>query len=85
MTLPAAREFGKFGIRVMTIAPGAVETPMMAGVKDDYREAIEKSVPFPSRMAKPEEFAELALHIIQNSYLNGDVIRLDGASRLAAK
>lgn len=85
MTLPAARELSKFGIRVMTIAPGAVETPMMAGVKDEYREAIEKAVPFPSRMAKPEEFAELAMHIIQNGYLNGDVIRLDGASRLAAK
>jgi NAD(P)-dependent dehydrogenase (short-subunit alcohol dehydrogenase family) len=85
MTLPAARELSKFGIRVMCIAPGAVETPMMAGVKDEYREAIEKAVPFPSRMAKPKEFAELALHIIQNGYLNGDVIRLDGASRLAAK
>lgn len=85
MTLPAARELSKFGIRVMCIAPGAVETPMMAGVKDEYREVIEKAVPFPSRMAKPEEFAELALHIIQNGYLNGDVIRLDGASRLAAK
>lgn len=85
MTLPAARELAKFGIRVMAIAPGAVETPMMAGVKDEYREAIEKAVPFPSRMAKPEEFAELALHIVQNDYLNGDVIRLDGASRLAAK
>lgn len=85
MTIPAARELSKFGIRVMAIAPGAVETPMMAGVKDEYREAIEKAVPFPSRMAKPEEFAELALHIIQNGYLNGDVIRLDGASRLTAK
>ncbi len=85
MTIPAARELGKFGIRVMAIAPGAVETPMMAGVKDDYREAIEKAVPFPSRMAKPEEFANLCLHIINNGYLNGDVIRLDGASRLAAK
>lgn len=85
MTIPAARELSKFGIRVMAIAPGAVETPMMAGVKDEYREAIEKAVPFPSRMARPEEFADLALHIIQNGYLNGDVIRLDGASRLAAK
>ena len=85
MTIPAARELSKFGIRVMAIAPGAVETPMMAGVKDEYREAIEKAVPFPSRMAKPEEFADLALHIINNGYLNGDVIRLDGASRLAAK
>lgn len=85
MTLPAARELGKFGIRVMCIAPGAVETPMMAGVKDDYRNAIESAIPHPSRMAKPEEFADLTLHIIRNGYLNGDVIRLDGASRLAAK
>lgn len=85
MTIPAARELAKFGIRVLAIAPGAVETPMMAGVKDDYREAIEKAVPFPSRMASPDEFADLAVHIIQNGYLNGDVIRLDGASRLAAK
>ena len=85
MTIPAARELSKFGIRVMAIAPGAVETPNKAGVKDEYREAIEKAVPFPSRMAKPEEFADLALHIIHNGYLNGDVIRLDGASRLAAK
>lgn len=85
MTLPAARELGRVGIRVMTIAPGAVETPMMAGVKDEYREAIEAGIPFPSRMAKPEEFAKLALHIAQNEYLNGSVIRLDGAARFAAK
>jgi NAD(P)-dependent dehydrogenase (short-subunit alcohol dehydrogenase family) len=85
MTLPAARELGKFGVRVMTIAPGAVETPMMAGVKDEYREAIESGIPFPSRMAKPEEFASLALHIVENEYLNGETIRLDGAARLAAK
>ena len=69
----------------MTIAPGAVETPMMAGVKDEYREAIESSIPFPSRMAKPEEFSSLAIHIIENEYLNGSVIRLDGAARLSAK
>ncbi len=85
MTLPIARELGKLGIRVMTIAPGAVETPMMAGVKDDYREAIEAGIPFPSRMAKPEEFAKLVMHIIENEYLNGETIRLDGAARLAAK
>jgi NAD(P)-dependent dehydrogenase (short-subunit alcohol dehydrogenase family) len=85
MTLPIARELGKFGIRVMTVAPGAVETPMMAGVKDEYRDAIEASIPYPSRMAKPEEFSKLALHIIENEYLNGSVIRLDGAARLSAK
>ncbi len=85
MTLPAARELGKFGIRVMAIAPGAVSTPMMETVPDDYRDAIEANIPFPSRFAKPEEFAKLALHIIDNEYLNGDVIRLDGAARLPAK
>lgn len=85
MTLPIARELGRVGIRVMTIAPGAVETPMMDVVKDDYRAAIESGVPFPSRFAKAEEFAKLALHIVDNEYLNGSVIRLDGAARLAAK
>lgn len=85
MTLPIARELGKLGVRVMTIAPGAVATPMMAGVKDEYREAIEAGIPFPSRMAKPEEFAKLVLHIVDNEYLNGETIRLDGAARLAAK
>lgn len=85
MTLPAARELGKFGVRVMTIAPGTVETPMMASVKAEYREAIEAAIPYPPRMAKPEEFASLALHIIDNEYLNGETIRLDGAARLAAK
>lgn len=83
MTLPAARDLARNGIRVMAIAPGAVETPMMAGVRDDIREAIEKNVPFPSRMAKPEEFGSLVMHIAQNSYLNGSVIRLDGGARLA--
>lgn len=82
MTLPAARDLARSGIRVMTIAPGTVETPMMAGVKDEYREAIEAAIPYPPRMAKPEEFTALVLHIIENEYLNGTVIRLDGASRL---
>jgi NAD(P)-dependent dehydrogenase (short-subunit alcohol dehydrogenase family) len=85
MTLPLARELGKFGVRVMAIAPGAVETPMMAGVKDEYREAIESAIPFPSRMAKPLEFAKLVAHIADNEYLNGETIRLDGSARLAAK
>lgn len=85
MTLPAARELAQFGIRVMAIAPGAVETPMMAGVKDDYRAKIENAIPFPPRMAKPKEFAMLCLNIVENNMLNGEVIRLDGAARLAAK
>ncbi len=85
MTLPMARELGKFGIRVMTIAPGAAETPMIHGVPDDIRQNIEAGIPFPSRFVKPEEFAKLAFHIAENDMLNGEVIRLDGAARLAAK
>ncbi len=85
MTLPAARELAKFGIRVMAIAPGAVSTPMIGEVSDELRQSIEAGIPFPKRMARPEEFADLALHIVQNNMLNGDVIRLDGAARLAEK
>lgn len=85
MTLPAARELAKFGIRVMAIAPGAVSTPMIGEISQELQDSIAAGIPFPSRMAKPEEFADLALHIIRNNYLNGDVIRLDGAARLAAK
>ncbi len=85
MTLPAARDLGKLGIRVMAIAPGAVQTPMIGTISEELQESIANNIPFPSRMAKPEEFAKLALHIIDNNYLNGTVIRLDGASRLAAK
>lgn len=85
MTLPAARELAKFGIRVMAIAPGAVSTPMIGEVSDELRQSIEAGIPFPKRMARPEEFADLALHIVQNNMLNGDVIRLDGAARLTEK
>lgn len=85
LTLPAARELARVGIRVMAIAPGAVETPMIGEVKDDIRASIEAGIPFPSRFAKPEEFAQLALHIIENEMLNGTVIRLDGATRLTPK
>ena len=85
MTLPAARELGKFGVRVMAIAPGAVETPMIKGVKDEIRQRIEKKIPFPQRFAKPDEFARLVHHIIDNNMLNGTCIRLDGASRLEPK
>lgn len=85
MTLPAARDLGKQGIRVMAIAPGAVQTPMIAGTAQDIQDSLAANIPFPSRMAKPAEFAKLALHIIDNAYLNGTVIRLDGAARLSAK
>lgn len=85
MTLPAARELARFGIRVMTIAPGIFETPMMAGMTPQVRESLAVSVPFPPRLGKPEEYAALVRHIIENSMLNGEVIRLDGALRMAAK
>lgn len=85
MTLPAARDLGKIGIRVMAIAPGAVQTPMIGTISQELQDSITANIPFPSRMAKPSEFATLALHIVENAYLNGTVIRPDGASRLAAK
>ncbi|MFW0777876.1 MAG: SDR family NAD(P)-dependent oxidoreductase [Rickettsiales bacterium] len=85
MTLPAARELARFGIRVMAIAPGAVATPMIGDVPQEIQDSIAASVPFPSRFAEPEEFAALALHIVENEMLNGSVIRLDGATRLTAK
>jgi len=85
MTLPAARDLGKQGIRVMAIAPGAVQTPMIGTVSEELQQSLAANIPFPSRMANPDEFAKLALHIIDNAYLNGTVIRLDGASRLTAK
>ena len=85
MTLPMARELARFGIRVMTIAPGVFLTPMVAGLPDEVQQALGASVPFPSRLGKPAEFADTAAHIIENTYLNGSVIRLDGATRLAPK
>ncbi|WP_282347230.1 SDR family NAD(P)-dependent oxidoreductase [Pseudomonas sp. PS01301] len=85
LTLPAARELARYGIRVMTIAPGIFETPMMAGMSDDVRAALSADVPFPPRLGKPEEYAALVRHIIENSMLNGEVIRLDGALRMAAR
>ncbi len=85
MTLPAARDLAKVGIRVMAIAPGAVATPMIGGVTEEIQKSLEANIPFPSRMAKPEEFAKLALHIVDNAYLNGTAIRLDGATRMSAK
>jgi NAD(P)-dependent dehydrogenase (short-subunit alcohol dehydrogenase family) len=85
MTLPAARELARFGIRVMTIAPGIFETPMMAGMPDHVRDSLAAGVPFPPRLGKPAEYAALVRHIIENPMLNGEVIRLDGALRMAAK
>ncbi|ORU94474.1 MAG: 3-hydroxy-2-methylbutyryl-CoA dehydrogenase [Cycloclasticus sp. symbiont of Bathymodiolus heckerae] len=85
MALPIARELARHGIRVCTIAPGIFETPMMAGLPDDVRDSLGKQVPFPPRMGKPEEYASLACHIIENIMLNAEVIRLDGAIRMGAK
>jgi len=85
LTLPAARELARFGIRVMTIAPGIFETPMMAGMTPQVRESLFAGVPFPPRLGQPQEYAALVRHIIENSMLNGEVIRLDGALRMAAR
>jgi NAD(P)-dependent dehydrogenase (short-subunit alcohol dehydrogenase family) len=85
LTLPAARELAQFGIRVMTIAPGLVDTPMFQKIPAAGREALAENIPFPHRLAKPDEYAQLAQHIIENAMLNGEVIRLDGALRMQAK
>ena len=85
MTLPMARELARFGIRVMTIAPGIFWTPMVDGMPPAVQESLSASIPFPSRLGKPEEYAEMAAFILQNRYLNGETIRLDGAVRLTAK
>ncbi len=85
MTLPIARELAKMGIRVMTIAPGLFETPLLAGLPEDAKISLGQQVPFPSRLGQPHEYANLVKHIIENQMLNGEVIRLDGAIRMAAK
>ena len=85
MTLPIARDLARSGIRVMTIAPGIFDTPMMAGMTDEIRASLAAQVPFPSRLGHPAEFAHLTRHIIENPMLNGEVIRLDGAIRMAPK
>jgi NAD(P)-dependent dehydrogenase (short-subunit alcohol dehydrogenase family) len=85
MTLPIARELARHGIRVLTIAPGIMETPMLLGMPAEVQEALGKTVPFPSRLGKPQEYAALVCHIAENAYLNGEVIRLDGALRMNAQ
>ncbi len=85
MTLPIAREFAKLGIRVMTIAPGIFDTPMLQGMSEEIRASLGAQIPFPSRLGRPDEYAALAKHIIENEVLNGEVIRLDGAIRMGAK
>jgi NAD(P)-dependent dehydrogenase (short-subunit alcohol dehydrogenase family) len=85
LTLPMARDLARSGIRVMTIAPGIFETPMLMGMPEEVREALGKMVPFPSRLGRPNEYAHLARAIIENSMLNGETIRLDGAIRMQPK
>ncbi len=84
-TLPAAREFAPLGIRVVTIAPGLFETPMLLGLPEKVQEALGMSVPFPSRLGRPSEYAGLVAHIIENPMINGETIRLDGALRMAPR
>ena len=85
MTLPIARELARFGIRVMTIAPGIFDTPLMSSLPQAARESLATQVPFPPRLGKPAEYAALVRHILENEMLNGEVIRLDGAIRMAPK
>jgi NAD(P)-dependent dehydrogenase (short-subunit alcohol dehydrogenase family) len=83
MTLPVARELARFGIRVVSIAPGIFDTPLLAGLRDEARRSLEQQVPFPSRLGRPDEYAALVRHIVENEMLNGETIRLDGAIRMA--
>lgn len=85
LTLPAARELARFGVRVVTIAPGIFETPMMSGLPQDVQDSLGANVPFPPRLGRPQEYAALARHVIENTMLNGEVIRLDGALRMAPR
>ncbi len=85
LTLPAAREFAQFGIRVMAIAPGLFNTPMVEGLPAQVQEQLAAAIPFPKMLGRPEQYADLVLHVIENRYLNGEVIRLDGAIRMAPR
>ncbi|HEY0495562.1 MAG TPA: SDR family NAD(P)-dependent oxidoreductase [Kutzneria sp.] len=85
LTLPAARELASSGIRVMTIAPGIIDTPMLAGVSDEFRAGLAAGVPFPKRLGRPDEYAQLAVAIVEHDYLNGEVIRMDGSLRMAPR
>jgi NAD(P)-dependent dehydrogenase (short-subunit alcohol dehydrogenase family) len=85
LTLPAARDLAQYGIRVCTIAPGIVETPMLATVSAEFRAGLAAGVPFPHRLGRPDEYAQLALAIIDHDYLNGETIRMDGALRMAPR
>src|SRR5436190_1622410 len=82
LTLPVARDLAAVGVRVMTIAPGTFDTPMLAMLPDEHRQALAAQIPFPSRLGQPVEFAALVRHIVENAYLNGETIRLDGSLRM---
>lgn len=85
LTISAARDLASHGIRVNTVAPGIVETPMMAGITPEFRESLEASVPFPARLARPEEYAQLVLDLIAHNYINGHTVRMDGALRMGPR
>ena len=85
MTLPIARELARYGIRVCTIAPGIMETPMLAGLPQAAQDSLGEQVPYPARLGRPDEYASLVMQIVENGYLNGETIRLDGAIRMAPK
>ncbi|HEY9563803.1 MAG TPA: SDR family oxidoreductase [Nocardioides sp.] len=85
LNLPAARDLAQYGIRVNTIAPGIVETPMLATVAEEFRKQLAAGIPFPQRLGRPEEYAQLALFLITHDYLNGEVVRMDGALRMAPR
>ena len=85
MTLPIARDLAPLGIRNMTIAPGIFDTPLLAGMPDNVRDSLAQQIPFPARLGRPDEYAALVCHIVENEVLNGEVIRLDGAIRMAPR
>jgi NAD(P)-dependent dehydrogenase (short-subunit alcohol dehydrogenase family) len=85
LTLPLAREFARIGVRVVTIAPGTFDTPLLAGLPEAARASLAEQVPFPPRLGRPDEYAALVRHVFENEMLNGEVIRLDGAIRMAPK
>jgi NAD(P)-dependent dehydrogenase (short-subunit alcohol dehydrogenase family) len=85
MTLPAARDLARSGIRVCTIAPGLFDTPLLAGLPEEHRQTLAATIPFPPRLGRPDEYATLAAQIVENQMLNGETIRLDGALRMAPK
>ena len=85
MTISAARDLARAGVRVCTIAPGTINTPMLAGVTDDFKKTLEAGIPFPQRLGEPSEYADLAAFIVEHDYLNGETIRMDGALRMAPR